>query len=211
MKENTKNLIQKLVDQLKPVKVVKYSLVDFIKVVMVGLLSVLAAVLILGLRKDFNQQLLSTRFIAENLLLLVLGLAAIYSALSLSIPSIDDKSKMTLFFTITTFLVLIIFSILTETNPFVYLGHGFSCVSEILAISVLPAAILFFIIRRAASLKRDLIGFCVLVCGISFGLFGAQLTCADSTPLHIIIWHIFPSILIMVAGVFIAKIILKKV
>ncbi len=92
-----------------------------------------------------------------------------------------------------------------------YLGHGFSCVYEMISISILPAAILFYFIRRAAVLKRDIVGILVLLSGISFGLLGVQLTCVDSTPMHVLVWHILPTGIVMAFGVWLSRKLLIKI
>jgi hypothetical protein len=80
-----------------------------------------------------------------------------------------------------------------------------------ISISILPAAILFYFIRRAAVLKRDIVGILVLLSGISFGLLGVQLTCVDSTPMHVLVWHILPTGIVMAFGVWLSRKLLIKI
>jgi hypothetical protein len=55
------------------------------------------------------------------------------------------------------------------------------------------------------------VGILVLMSGISFGLLGAQLTCFDSTPMHILVWHVLPAGIVMVFGVWLSRKLLIKI
>lgn len=208
----TNDFLNQLTEDLKPVKLVKFSMFDILKVLVSGLFCVFAAVFILGLRTDINQQMYSAKFIIENILILSLGLLSIIAAFVLSVPS--EKHRLTFKIPVIVFSLIIfstLYSFLSYSDPWLYLGHGFSCFNEILSISILPAALLFYFIRQAAALRRDLVGGFIALAGVSFGLMGTQLTCVDTTPLHLVLWHIFPSLFVMACGVQIAKKILKRI
>ncbi|MFN7729803.1 MAG: NrsF family protein [Bdellovibrio sp.] len=212
MSLQTENLIKNLTGQLKPVVVTRFTAVDFLKVLAVGCLCLFSALALLGLRFDLLMQLSSLRFFFENLLLVFLAVISILAAFRLSIPSQESKSMLRLPFFAFFFIGLTtVSSFLTTSEPFLYLGHGFSCVTKMLAIGVLPASVLFYIIRQGASLHRDLTGMMVLVCGVSFGLLGVQWTCPETTPLHLALWHVLPAMVLMVSGIWFARKILTKI
>lgn len=212
MNNKADQFIKELVSELKPVQVVRFKFADLAKVIGAGFLCVFAAITILGLRVDIGDQALSSKFIFDTSLLFVLGVLSIVAAFSLSVPSLSNRTSYRLpFFVFVLILLTTGYSFLTTSNPFLYLGHGFLCVFEIISISILPAAILFYYIRKAAVLKRDIMGLLVLISGISFGLLGAQFTCFDNTPMHILLWHILPTGIIMVFGVWLAKRVLNKI
>jgi hypothetical protein len=211
MKTKSDHLIKELVADLKPVQIVRFQFVDLLKVTAVGLLCVFAAITILGLRVDIGDQALSAKFIFDTVILLLLGVLSIMAAFSLSVPSLSAKSAYRLPLFVFGLIILATgYSFITTSNPFLYLGHGFSCVYEIIGISILPAAILFYFVRRAAVLRRDIVGLLVLMSGVSFGLLGTQFTCVDSTPMHIIIWHILPTAIVMSFGVLLSRRLIKK-
>jgi len=212
MKTESDNLINELVAELKPVQVVRFQFVDLLKVVAAGLLCVFAAITILGLRIDIGGQVFTTKFIFDTAILLILGVLSIMAAFSLSVPSLSAKNIYLL--PLVAFGLIIIatgYSFLGSSNPFLYLGHGLSCVYEMISISILPAAILFYFIRRAAVLKRDIVGILVLMSGVSFGLLGVQFTCVDSTPMHVLVWHILPTGIVMAFGVWVSRKLLTKI
>lgn len=208
----TKDMIESLSLDLKPAKVIKFNFTHFLKVVIVGLLSLVAAVAILGLRADLYEQMLNVRFFIESVWLLILALVSIFSALRLSIPDVNNKKYYkwpAIAFSMLGISTL--YSFLSYSNPFLYLKHGFVCIFEILLIGVFPAAVLFYFIRRAAALKRDIVGVLVLMSGTAFGWLGTQLTCSDSTPLHNLFWHFLPFAVISLSGIYLSKKLLKSI
>jgi hypothetical protein len=212
MSSKTDALISSLSSQLKPVKVIKFTVFDILKVIVAGFFCLFSAVALLGLRTDFSDQILSAHFILESLLLMVLGVVSIVAAYNLSVPALEGQRLYKVpFIAFALILLSTFYSLLASSDPFLYLGHGFACVTQIISISILPASILFYLIRRAAVFNRDIVGVLVLVTGVSFGLLGVQLTCADSTPMHLILWHIFPSLIVMVFGIGLARKIIKKI
>ena len=212
MKISTNNLIGELVSQLKPIDVVRFKFVDLLKVILTGCLCIFSAVAILGLRLDFHEQVLNINFIIGTFLLLLLAVLSIIAAFSLSIPSIKHQKIYRIpIFVFTLILIFTGYSFLTTSNSLLYLGHGFSCVFEMISIAVLPATFLFYFIRRAATLRRDILGFLVLSSGVAFGLLGVQFICVDSTPMHLLLWHILPSALVMVFGIWISRQVIEKI
>lgn len=208
----TNDLINRLTSNLRPVKIVKFSIFDVVKVVSVGIFCVFAAIVIRGIRSDFSEQILSIRFVLESGALIILGLVSIFAAFSLSIPSIKNRRVYIAPFSVFLFVLgLTFYSFLYNSNPFLYLGHGFSCVYEVIATSVLPASLMFYFVRKAAVLKRDIVGVLVLLSGISFGLLSVQLTCVDRTSLHLLLWHVLPALIIIFSGIFLSRKILNKI
>lgn len=212
MNKKTDDLIKLLAKDLRPVRLVKFTFLDFFKVIVAGFLCIFISVLILGLRIDVDYQTLNPLFIIDIILLILIMLLSTIAAFLLSVPSIDNKSFYK-FPIVVLGLIFIttLYSFLSSPNPLVYLSHGFTCVSEIILISIFPASILFYLIRRAAVLKREISGFLILLSGVSFGLIGVQLTCSDSTPVHAMIWHLIPSSLILAIGIWISKRIIRKI
>lgn len=212
MKTNTDHLIQELTSGLKPVKVIRFSIFDFLKVFSVGILCVFLALVILGLRNDFSEQVQSLHFWIDVSLILVLAVFAISAAFKLSIPSLDNRKSY--FLPLTTFLLMLISTgvlFLTDEHASHYTGHGWACVAEILTMSLLPTAALFHFIRKAAIIHREMVGMLAILGGLAFGLLAAQITCADATPLHLSLWHLLPSILVAGSGFYLAKRVIKKI
>lgn len=212
MSHQSDDLINRLTSDLEPIKVIQFGLKELIKVVFVGLICVFAAVIISGIRTDIREVVITKQFIFHTATLIILCLISILTAFSLSIPSQDIQPfyRRPIFY-IVIYILSLLSLFLTTSDPFLYLGHGFTCFIEILSISILPAALLFYFIRRAAALRRDFLGVMVLLSGVSFGLLGVQLTCTDESLIHLFFWHLFPSFLIMGTGIFIARKVFAKI
>lgn len=212
MSHHPDDLISRLTSDLQPIKVIQFGLKELIKVVFVGLTCVFTAVVISGIRTDIREVVMTKQFLTHTVTLLILCFISILTAFSMSIPTQDIQPfyRRPIFY-IVIYILSLLSLFLTTSDPFLYLGHGFSCFIEILSISILPAALLFYLIRRAAALRRDFLGLVVLLSGVSFGLLGAQLTCIDESPIHLFLWHLFPSFLIMGTGILIARKIFTKI
>lgn len=208
----TTELIHNLSAQLKPLQTVKFTAWDFMKVLTAGLFCVLASVFILGLRTDLSEKMLSPRFILEGIGLAALAVLSILAAFRLSIPSERQRHMFRIPLAVFSLILLSsVYSFFVYAHPLLYFGHGFACVSKIGAVSILPAAILFYFVRKAAVLKRKAVGVVILLSGAAFGLLGVHLTCSDSTALHIVLWHVVPAIALMGLGAFLAHVLLKKI
>jgi hypothetical protein len=211
---NTKNddLIKKLVSELTPKVVVKFNFLDVVKVLLVSCFCLFAAVAMHGLRSDLSSISKNIEFLLNITMTLTLGILCTVSAFLLSIPSIKNKKVILVPFIVFGIIVIATgYSFFKSSAPFLYLGHGFSCANQIIVVSVFPSAILFYLVRRAAVLKRDILGILVLMSAASFGLLGVQLTCVDSTPLHIFLWHMAPVIFLGLLGAWLAKLLIKKI
>ncbi len=204
------DLINNLTMDLRPVKVFKLKWQHYATCLAVGLFTTLAGLAISGVRFDLLETMKSAQFIIESLILIVLALASTAIALRLSIP--HKQSQKTKYFVLTTlgvwFLVLLFF-LLRSNAPMA--GWGFTCLSQVLLGSVFPAAVIFFIANQAAPLSRALTGWVVLTSGTAFGALVAHFSCSMSNPLHLLVWHALPVVVIGVLGVFIGKLFLVKI
>ncbi len=208
----TNDLINSLSKDVKKVEVVKFTFADLIKVSFVGLLCVLASVAWQGIRFDILEQMSRWSYWVESLMMLCLGLTSILAAMNLSIPD-KQKSNMTIIPALPLLVLLLIvgYSFIQYSNLSYVLANGFGCVSQILASAILPAGFLFWMARRAAALKRDKVGLMAALSGLSFGLLTVQLSCYDSSPLHILVWHLLPVLIFAGCGLALGKTILHRI
>lgn len=212
MSSHTERLISELASSLKPVHRyqvrARYGFTAFA----VGLICVGGAVGILGFREDLQDQIASAPFMLETFLFLFVSLLASFGALFLTAPSNKNKRMAWLpVLALGLILAMSALSFLISTGPFVYFGHGLSCVFKVLAVGLLPSTFLFFRARRGAVLNRPLVGVLILMSGTSFGLLGVQLTCFDSSPLHTLIWHLLPAIFFVSIGAWLGLRVIQKI
>lgn len=203
-------LIKNLSANLKPVVTVKYGLKDYGLALAAGLFSVLTGIAITGIRADIQTVFLTPAFITQSLALVFLAVLSTVSALQMSIPSLKKPvSQNIVLSTLLFWVVTIVYLLLNSNSPFA--GWGFSCAKEIVISSLVPAAFIFFLIRKAATLNRLSTGWLILTAGAAFGAIATQLSCSSSDAFHLLVWHSVPVMLIGLAGTLIGKFILKKV
>jgi hypothetical protein len=208
----TTDLIQKLSASNTSVHVVRLGGIEILKVVGVAGLCILAAVSVLGLREDFFDSLNSIFFIFESLVLLAVGILASASALTLSIPGRESRKTFLLpLVTLAIWVGLTGYSFLKYGQSPLLFKFGFACLSDIVLASLPPSALLFFLIRRAAPLKRDKVGFLILLSGAAYAALGVQLTCIDDSPVHVLLWHLLPVVVVAGLGIFVGKRVLHKI
>ena len=195
-----------------PVRVVRLGYIELLKVLAVAALCLVSTISILGLRNDILTRVASFSFIFESIALLFLGILASTSAFALSVPGHESRRTLILpLITLSGWAAITTYSFITSTQSAFFIGFGFACALDIILISLPTASILFFLIRKAAPLKREKIGFLVLLSGAAYGAFGVSLTCIDDSPVHILFWHLVPTLIIAGIGIFFGKKLLNKI
>ena len=208
MKSN--ELIQSLTANLQPVKILKYSLKEYSVALLAGLFSVLAGVAISGVRADIQNVVLTSSFITQSLALILLGVLSTLSAFQMSIPSVTKAISIKIAVsTLLLWTATILYLLINSNSPFA--GWGFSCAQEIMINSIIPAATIFFIIQKAATLDRLATGWLILTAGAAYGALATQFSCYVSDPFHLLIWHTVPVFTIGLIGLAIGKFFIKKV
>ena len=208
----TTELINQLTSELKPVQKIKFTYFDQFKIILAGFSSVTLAVLILGFRQDIRDQVIVFKYVFETVALFLLTILSTLAAFSLSVPNKDSKNIYKYpFAALIVFLLFFAYAFITNHEPLVYSGHTSLCAFEILIIGAWPSTLLFFTLKKAAILNRNLVGFLILLTGTSFGLLATQLTCKDDTPLHILVWHILPATVILLLSLMTSKKLFKKI
>lgn len=202
-------IISQLAKDLKPVKVLKYNTKDYLLVFAAGVFSVLASIAIAGLRLDLSQIISSPRFILETIVLIGLAILSTLAAFHLSIPSTNSHfSSRIVIFNLFAWLGFLLYFLIA--TPEASAGWGISCAKEVTIDTLIPAIVLFLIIKRGASLNRAASGWLVLTSAAAYGALATQFTCSSDDPLHILVWHALPVIILGFLGVALGKFLIKK-
>lgn len=207
---NSKILINELSQDLRPVKVIKYGLKDYILIFSTAFFSVLASLAISGLRFDINEALLSARFVTESLTLFALAILSTISALYVSIPNLKSlRAKNIVITNLIFWFAFLLYFLANSEKPIA--GWGFACAREVALNSIAPAIVIFFTIRKGATLDRITGGWLILTSAAAFGALATQFSCPSTDPLHVLVWHAVPVVLIGIVGIGLGKLIIKKV
>lgn len=84
-------------------------------------------------------------------------------------------------------------------------GIGLNCIRDIVVLGLLPGALLFFMIKKAAPLGLGKVGAFAALSVAALGAVGTQFICTNDDPLHALIWHYVPVLLLGWLGVVIGR------
>jgi hypothetical protein len=195
--ETPEKLISRLVADLKPVRPVGPSWRPALAGWLIGALGVsLLLTAWLHLRADLPQRLGQAFFVFRGTMLLLSSLLASLAVLKLSVPgrgSPGRESRLALVVPAGLTLVLGLLTLLAVFRAPETVRCGLSeaaCTSAVLALSVMPGALLFALLRRYAPTRPGLTG---ALAGVAASLLGSAalgLHCPNDTPLHQLLWHL---------------------
>jgi hypothetical protein len=164
-----------------------------------------------GLRPDLTSRLHNPWFIME-----MLGLAGILVASSLgagvlAYPDLYQKGKMILApgWFLALFLLFISFSWQADTPPAPLPEHSYQCTLSISLLSLLPAAWIFYSIRKFASTHAYLAGSAAVLYAFSVGAIWLRLHEVNDSIIHVIEWHYLPMLGSAILGMWLGKALLK--
>lgn len=217
----TDDLIAQLAKQVEtPVKRIGSPLSRFIRFVIVSFL-ILGSVFIVSdvifglgiIRQDIKDVITTPLFILELILGTLTALAAAWSAFVLSIP--DGKyNKYVKIIPIILFLVLLVVVLSTKTTDtesiLVECMHmSYICAVEIIAFAAIPGIILFLMVRKAATVSQNWLGFMGILSTTSIGYVCQRFIEANDDLYHLLIWHIIPVFICSLVGIMVGKLTLK--
>jgi hypothetical protein len=203
------NLIENLAKDLEPVRGGSQRLPPSLRWFAVTILCVGTGVSLLGLRSDIISAIYSISFWLQLSLIVLLSISAISAAFILSIPG-HDKTKIVpwlvgapLSMWFLQFLVGISWDNLS--TPW----QGYFCSTEILALGILPGAFLIFLIRKSAPTNLGLTGTFGMIGTAAAAAVGTHFTCSLQEPMHLMLFHFAPILVIGAVGILIGKRLLR--
>jgi hypothetical protein len=204
----TEDLILELSKTVTPVKRLESPLKRTMKWLSFTTLSLLSGVAIMGVREDIGLVIFNKYFWVQSFLLSVLAIASAVSAFLINIPG--EKRKSLFIIPAITFigwgLILLIFVTNVDRTSD---GIGFACIRDISLLGLLPGVGLFIMLRKGAPLKIGFSGVLALLAISSIGALGTQFICSNDDPLHILLWHFLPVLILSLVGVIIGKALLQ--
>ncbi|MDD2914541.1 MAG: DUF1109 domain-containing protein [Gallionella sp.] len=164
-----------------------------------------------GLRPDLLLKLHEPLFAAEIAALAGILAATSVSAALLSFPDLHQKRGMAFAPVIAFALLLpVIFIAWHADNPPAPLPvHSFECTLCITLVALLPAAWIFYAMRKFASTHYHWAGSIALLSAFSVGALWLRLHEENDSIMHVVEWHYLPMIVFGIAGWWLGKKILK--
>jgi len=167
--------------------------------------------IVTGLRPDLMSKLHDPWFVAEVAVLAAIFLATSLSAALLSFPDLHQMRRIVLSpaLMIALFLLTIFLSWSADQPPAPPPVHTYECTTCIVLVSLLPAALIFFEMRKYASTHYRLAGGIALLSALSIGALWLRLHEQNDSIAHVIEWHYLPMIAFGIVGMWLGRVILK--
>jgi hypothetical protein len=164
-----------------------------------------------GLRPDLAAKLHEPLFVAELAALAGIFIATSLSASLLAFPDMHQLRWLA-FAPVIAFALFVLVMILawqSDNPPAPLPMHSFQCTLAITLVSLLPAAWVFYVMRKFASTHYHLAGSCALLFAFSIGAIWLRLYELNDSIMHVIEWHYLPMIAFGIAGLWLGKNVLK--
>jgi hypothetical protein len=211
MMENIEELINRLSQDTPIVKPVPHPYMLSLQWMGCAVAYLTVSLLLSGLRPDLATKLHEPLFVAELAALVGIFVATSLSASLLSFPDMHQLRRVA-FAPVITFalFVVVMFIAWQADNPPAPLPiHSFECTMGITMVLLLPAAWIFYVMRKFASTHSHLAGCCALLFAFSIGAIWLRLYEVNDSIMHVIKWHYLPMIAFGMAGLWLGKVMLK--
>ncbi len=210
---NTNDLIQALSAQVTPVKRLRPRRYATFLLALLFIYAFCAQCWDEGFRSDLLLQLIRPLFILELLMLLAMLTSASIAAVYAMLPdSTRQKKMMRLPYVFSAgMFVLVIFQLLLPPDARMVM-HGLNtheCTLYIALSSALPAALIFVMLRKGASVMPMQAGLLALIAAVSVGAITLRLAEANDDIIHLLSWHYLPSIFFASLGALIGRFLLR--
>ncbi|WP_223247310.1 DUF1109 domain-containing protein [Sulfuriferula sp. AH1] len=169
------------------------------------------SLVILGVRPDLLAALHNGLFAAEILLLIGIVATTALSATLLAFPDMYQHSRLVLapIVMFVLFIGVIFLAWQADNPPAPPPVHSFECSLTIAVLALLPAAWMFYSMRRLASTHRRSAGVVVMLAAFSIGAITLRLSEQTNSIMHVIEWHYVPMIVVALLGVWLGKVLLR--
>lgn len=214
MELKNKKLIQDLVEDLKPVKPVRFSRLILLWLFL-SFLSSATILAFLGMRSDLNAQMQTHAFWTSFIAFFAAMFVCLVMTLRLSIPGLEPKSKkpigLSLFLLAYLPAHFILISEFSYENLIQNLNHGFECTLAIVLIALVPFIVIQIFIAKLFPMRIFFVAWHSGFAALWLGSLALQTHCMNDSGLHILLWH-YLSVAIFSIVVFlpIAWMILRK-
>lgn len=207
-------LIKNLANSLKPKTPIESTPRLLLRWSLICLTCLVVGVSWLGFREDLFRETLDPRYILSNTLIALGTLGAATASLTWSVPGRSlGKLKTVLCFAphiLWMGMVSLDFVLRPESSTHTS-SFGGLCASEIFLFALIPALLLFGVVKRGAVLSKEKTGLAVVLASSGVGALAVQFTCHNNSPVHLLLWHVLPVVTFGALGLWIGKKFLPKI
>ena len=205
----TKDVIDSLVQELEPVAPLDLSPVRLWRWLAASAVVAGTTVALLGRRGDLGAALFSQPFQAHALFLILAAISSAGAALALAIPGepVHSWRRAAPAVALGAWLAWLAGELmpLAAAGGALWPQTGWGCVAKAFAIGVTPGLLLAMMVRRGA--PGDVRGaaiFAALAAG-AVGALGVELTCPLNGPMHLLLWHAGPVMVVVLLAAFFGR------
>jgi hypothetical protein len=212
---DTKQLIQDLSAQATTVKMVRPQRYAALLLALLSVYAMCAQCWLEGFRPDLALQLARPLFVMELLLLTaMLTSASVASAYAMLPDGAQHKTLMQLPYLFSGgMLALVIFQLFLPNDARMVMSdatsHTHECTEYIAYASLLPAALIFGLLRKGASVMPMQAGLLAVIAAVSVGAITLRLAEANDEIMHLLTWHYLPSIFFASLGALLGRYLLR--
>lgn len=199
----TEELIRELVGDAPPVRRLRPLALRTLGWFVLAAASLGVVAIMMGVRRDLGDAVEQTGFAVEAALLIVTALSAAVGALLMSIPG-AERTRLVRWLPVMAGAASVLWvagelAVASSTGaPTGRWGLAWPCVSITASVAAVPSIALFAMVRYAAPLRAGWVGFLAVLATAAVGVLGANIMCPNSRPLHMLVWHAGP--LMLLAG-----------
>lgn len=207
----TDDLINQLGQQAKPIKPLRSPLMRAILWLFILGICMMIGIVTVGLRHDFMEIIMHPIFILEMASLLIAGICSVIATFQLSVPSEKVTPITWALLGLSSILLLsrmaicFIYSTPESLSAYANSTVGLPIILEALAMSFVPAVVLFWLIKKGAPVRSGLTAVAGLLALSSFAAMGCRSICPMNDPAYIIIWQGLPLMVLIVIGLLIGR------
>lgn len=204
-------LVSTLADDAGPTKVAPHPYVLSLKWLLAAVLYLVVLLLASGVRPDLSTVLTHPWFVGEIIALGLVLFAAVLSGALLSFPDLYQKRWLAYgsLWMFALFGILIVCAWQADSPSAPLPVHSFECTIDISLVALLPAASIFYAMRKFASTHFAWAGSVALIGAFSVGAIWLRLYEANDSILHVVEWHYLPMLVVGLIGLRLGKLLLR--
>jgi hypothetical protein len=207
----TEELIADLASRAAPVRPLPSPGIRALAWGAVAIASAAAGVVVFGARPDVMAHASQSGFLWTGALALLTTAVAVVASLVLAIPGAERTLvlRATTLALLGVWLVTVIAAITRAGQGFAGVSHWYVCFIRVMAIGLVPAAVLVGMLRRAAPLSLAWTAALALTAAMATGALAIQLICPLDDAAHALLGHLGPVLAIGALGAVAARRLLK--
>lgn len=190
---STENVINKLCNDLEPVKALQHPLLRAQPWAFAIIAYIIIASFIIGIRSDISVQIKETIFLFEVIIATAIGISALIATFWSTVPDMrGQKWVIAIPFVLLTMFTIWFASRAVGEHMLIHDYGWHSCFGKGLVLSAIPIAFSVFIAQKAASTHAYVTTFLSALSAGAFGFVALRFTCMDETIEHAVLHHLVP-------------------